>query len=179
MIPVPQTSAPGRRTPVDGRTLRTVCGNFATGVTVITSGRADESAGTTVNSFTSVSLDPPLVLVCLHENSRLLPVVRNSGGFVVNLLTQRQEPVAWAFAGRRTARLEEVPHTRTDGGLPVLQGALTHLECRLSAQYDGGDHTILLGEVVGLAAPAADVDPLIFYQGAMRGLAGPPVPSTT
>nr|WP_223183838.1 MULTISPECIES: flavin reductase family protein [unclassified Streptomyces] len=159
--------------------MRTVCGNFATGVTVITSGRADgEGAGTTVNSFASVSLDPPLVLVCLHENSRLLPVVRDSGGFVVNLLARQQEPVAWAFAGRRTARLEEVPHTRTGGGLPVLQGALAHLECRLSAQYEGGDHTILLGEVVGLAAPAADVDPLIFYRGAMRGLGEPSVPGT-
>lgn len=83
--------------------LRTVCGNFATGVTVITSGSGETAAGATVNSFTSVSLDPPLVLICLHENSRLLPVVQESGGFVVNFLTHQQEPVAWAFAGPQTA----------------------------------------------------------------------------
>ncbi|MEU9857931.1 flavin reductase family protein [Streptomyces sp. NPDC047974] len=162
--------------PIEGRQLRTVCGNFATGVTVITSGLGDEGAGATVNSFTSVSLDPPLVLICLHENSRLLPVIRSSGGFVVNLLTLRQAPVAWAFAGRATARLDETPHHRTGNGLPVLDEALGHLECRVAAEYDGGDHTILLGEVVGLAAPAEEEEPLVFFQGSMREL-GEPVAS--
>lgn len=172
MIPVSQ-AIPEQLGPVDGRALRTVCGHFATGVTVITSGSGQSAAGATVNSFTSVSLDPALVLICLHDNSRLLPVVQESGGFVVNFLTQRQEPVAWAFAGRRTARIEEVPHHHGSvHGLPVLSEAMAHLECRLAAEYDGGDHTILLGEVVGLGAPTEQEDPLIFFQGAMRELGG-------
>ncbi|MEV0741821.1 flavin reductase family protein [Streptomyces sp. NPDC050549] len=169
MTSVPRVT-PRPRTPIDGRTLRTVCGNFATGVTVITSGSGDDSGGTTVNSFTSVSLDPPLVLICLHENSRLLPVIRSSGGFVVNLLTRQQESVAWAFAGRHTARIDEVPHRRSETGLPVLGDALAHLECRLTTEHDGGDHSILLGEVVGLRAPDEGQHPLVFFQGSMRGL---------
>ncbi|MEU6219580.1 flavin reductase family protein [Streptomyces sp. NPDC047022] len=159
-----------RHTPIDGRALRTACGYFATGVTVITSGNGVEDAGTTVNSFTSVSLEPPLVLICLHEKSRLLPVVQDARGFVVNFLTKQQESVAWAFSGRQTARLEEIPHHRSAHGLPVLSEALAHLECRLSAEYDGGDHSILLGEVVGLGTPESEEHPLIFFQGAMREL---------
>jgi 3-hydroxy-9,10-secoandrosta-1,3,5(10)-triene-9,17-dione monooxygenase reductase component len=93
-----------------------VCGNFPTGVTVITSGSGQEEAcGTTVNSFTSVSLEPPLVLICLHRASRLLPVVQESGGFVVNFLTRHQQSLAWAFAGRapRPADLLPGQHART------------------------------------------------------------------
>ncbi|MFE2286506.1 flavin reductase family protein [Streptomyces sp. NPDC059443] len=165
-----QSATTEDRAPVAGRALRDVCGHFATGVTVITSGDGQDTAGTTVNSFTSVSLDPPLVLVCLHQNSRLLPVVQDSGGFVVNFLTQQQQEIAWAFAGRESARFEEVPHHRTEAGLPVLSEALAFLDCRLIAEYDGGDHAILLGEVVELGAPAAEEDPLIFFQGSMREL---------
>lgn len=171
MIPV--QSAPTKDpAPVDGRALRDVCGNFATGVTVITSGDGQDASGTTVNSFTSVSLEPPLVLICLHRASRLLPVVQESGGFVVNFLTQHQQRVAWAFAGRASARMDEVVHHRSAAGLPVLSEALAFLDCRLITEYDGGDHAILLGEVVGLGAPAAEEDPLIFFQGSMRELDG-------
>ncbi|MFJ1752871.1 flavin reductase family protein [Kitasatospora sp. NPDC088134] len=159
------------RPEIDGAALRQVCGHFATGVTVITAGDAEGAAGTTVNSFTSVSLEPPLVLICLHENSRLLPVVQRSQGFTVNFLTHQQERLAWAFAGKQTARLDEVDHHRAPSGQPVLNGALAHLECRLAAEYDGGDHSILLGEVVGLASAEEPEAPLIFFQGAMRGLA--------
>ncbi|MFF8280738.1 flavin reductase family protein [Streptomyces lateritius] len=169
MIPV-QSATSRNQAPVDGRALRDVCGKFATGVTVITSGTGQDAAGTTVNSFTSVSLDPPLVLICLHRNSRLLPVVHRSGGFVVNVLTQQQRGPAWAFAGRESARIEDVPHHRSEAGLPVLSEALAFLDCRLIAEYDGGDHAILLGEVAELGAPAADEEPLIFFQGAMREL---------
>jgi flavin reductase (DIM6/NTAB) family NADH-FMN oxidoreductase RutF len=172
-ISLKQTTPPGRR-PVDGRALRDTCGSFATGVTVITTGGPGDSAGTTVNSFTSVSLDPPLVLFCLHRQSRLRPALKDSGGFVVNFLTRQQERLAWAFAGRASASVEEVPHHRTAAGLPVLSEALAFLGCRLIAEYDGGDHSILLGEVVELGAPAHEQDPLVFYQGAMRVLEGRP-----
>jgi 3-hydroxy-9,10-secoandrosta-1,3,5(10)-triene-9,17-dione monooxygenase reductase component len=171
VIPV-QSATTKNPAPVDGRALRDVCGSFATGVTVITSGTGQEASGTTVNSFTSVSLEPPLVLVCLHRASRLLPVVQESGGFVVNFLTQQQQSVAWAFAGRESARMDEVAHHRSEAGLPVLSRALAYLDCRLIAEYDGGDHAILLGEVAELGAPAVEEDPLIFFQGTMRELDG-------
>jgi flavin reductase (DIM6/NTAB) family NADH-FMN oxidoreductase RutF len=155
---------------IDATALRRVCAHFATGVTVITSGRHDGSAATTVNSFTSVSLDPPLVLFCLHPRSRLHPVVRESSGFVVNFLTRRQERLASDFAGRASARIEHVEHHRARNGLPVLGNALAFLVCDLRHEYEGGDHTIFVGEVRELGAPRRSEDPLIFYQGAMRAL---------
>ncbi|WP_225851227.1 flavin reductase [Streptomyces sp. HPF1205] len=156
------------RLPVDGRGLRQTSGRFATGVCVITTGTGDAAAGTTVNSFTSVSLDPPLVLFCLHRDSRLGPVLRRSGGFVVNFLTNRQQGLAWTFASRGSARLEDVPHRRTREDLPVLEGVLGHLVCRLVTEYEGGDHVIVLGEVVEHSAAASEEQPLIFYRGVMH-----------
>jgi flavin reductase (DIM6/NTAB) family NADH-FMN oxidoreductase RutF len=156
--------------PIDPRALRRACAHFATGVTVITAGSAEESAGTTVNSFTSVSLDPPLVLFCLHRSSRLGPVVRRSGGFVVNFLTRRQERLASAFAGRDSARVQDVRHHRSSRGLPILSDALAYLACTLTAEHDGGDHTIVVGQVAQLDAPGMHEDPLIFYRGSMRAL---------
>ncbi|WP_328881289.1 flavin reductase family protein [Streptomyces sp. NBC_00299] len=173
MIPVQPLSQHGRQLsqpPVDGRALRTVCGNFATGVTVITTGGPEDGAATTVNSFTSVSLEPPLVLFCLHRQSRLRPALQRSGGFVVNFLTRSQAGLAWKFAGRESARLAEVPHHRSTSGLPVLTEALAFLECRLADEYDGGDHAILLGEVTALGTSTEETDPLVFYKGAMRVL---------
>ncbi|MER5375572.1 flavin reductase family protein [Streptomyces sp. NPDC002553] len=156
--------------PVDGRALRTVCGNFATGVTVITTGGPEGSAATTVNSFTSVSLQPPLVLFCLHRQSRLRPVLQRSRGFVVNFLTHSQAGLAWKFSGRESARLADVPHHRSANGLPVLTDALAFLECRLAEEYDGGDHAIVVGEVTALGSSGEEADPLVFYKGAMRVL---------
>jgi 3-hydroxy-9,10-secoandrosta-1,3,5(10)-triene-9,17-dione monooxygenase reductase component len=180
-MPVPFSSAPSvphPRPAVDGKALREACSVFATGVTVITAatGVPGAAEGTTVNSFTSVSLDPPLVLFCLHRNSRLGPVLREAGGFVVNFLAHRQQELAWAFSGRDSARMGDVPHHRTPEGLPVLTDALAHLVCRLNAEYDGGDHLIVVGEVVELGMPGREPDtvdvPLIFYRGAMHTLPG-------
>ncbi|WP_329136813.1 flavin reductase family protein [Streptomyces sp. NBC_01476] len=158
------------RLPVDSTALREACGAFATGVTVITTGAPGDSAGTTVNSFTSVSLEPPLVLFCLHRDSRLAPVLRRSGGFVVNFLTHRQQELAWAFAGRETARLEDAPHERTAEGLPILQEALGFLVCRLVDEYGGGDHSIVVGEVLEVGAHRRDEEPLVFFRGSMHVL---------
>lgn len=162
-VPAPVTAPPA----VEALALRTICSLFVTGVTVITSGVAGRSAGTTVNSFTSVSLEPPLVLFCLHRQSRLLEVARESERFVVNFLSGRQEQLARAFAGRKTAQLEDFAHRRTDDGMPVLDNALAYLSCRLVDEMDGGDHTILLGEVVGLGAAPRHTEPLVFFRGTM------------
>ncbi|SEK86445.1 flavin reductase family protein [Streptacidiphilus jiangxiensis] len=155
---------------VDGRTLRSVCGLFVTGVTVITSGAGDTATGTTVNSFTSVSLDPPLVLFCLHRDSRLRSVVEQSQAFAVNFLSSRQEQLALSFAGAQTADFGGVRHQGSATGVPVLSEALAYLSCRLVNEFDGGDHAIYLGEVVELGLPQRHHDPLIFFRGSLGAL---------
>ncbi|RPK83861.1 flavin reductase family protein [Streptomyces sp. ADI98-10] len=156
--------------PVETELLRAVCGHFVTGVTVITSGRGEQAAGTTVNSFTSVSLDPPLVLFCLHHKSRLRDVVEDSQAYAVNFLAAQHEPLARAFAGRSTASLQEVPHRPSATGVPVLSDALAYLSCRLVNTFEGGDHTVFVGEVVDLDVPERDRRPLVFFRGAMGAL---------
>ncbi|WP_188282459.1 flavin reductase family protein [Streptomyces sp. CBMA29] len=156
--------------PVDGRSLRTVCGMFVTGVTVITSGEDGNAEGTTVNSFTSVSLDPPLVLFCLHNESRLRSVVQESGKFVVNFLQGQQESVARAFAGKGTAEIHDVANHPSVTGVPVLSEALAFLSCQLVEEFDGGDHTIFLGRVVELGVPRQHQEPLVFFRGWLGAL---------
>jgi flavin reductase (DIM6/NTAB) family NADH-FMN oxidoreductase RutF len=150
--------------------LRRVCGLFVTGVTVITTGVAGRAAGATVNSFTSVSLEPPLVLFCLHERSRLHGGLAESGAFAVNFLGGRQEPVARAFAGRQTAVFHDVEHHLSAPGVPVLSDALAYLACRIVGRFAGGDHAIILGEVVELGEPRRHREPLIFFEGAFGAL---------
>jgi 3-hydroxy-9,10-secoandrosta-1,3,5(10)-triene-9,17-dione monooxygenase reductase component len=156
--------------PVEGRLLRNVCGLFVTGVTVITSGEEGHSEGTTVNSFTSVSLDPPLVLFCLHKESRLRAVIDEAGSFVVNFLSGPQEPLARAFAGKDTSAVKDVPHHHSTDGMPVLSEALAFLACRLENEFDGGDHTIFVGRVVELGVPREHQEPLIFFRGSLGAL---------
>ena len=160
--------------PIEAAALRKVCGHFATGVTVITSGTGERASGTTVNSFTSVSLAPPLVLFCLHKESRLRALVDEYGTFVVNLLARPQERIAWAFAGRETALIRDVPHDVTSSGLPILAGALAFLGCRTVNEIDGGDHCIYLGHVEELGVLKSAQEPLIFFRGLMGALADDP-----
>lgn len=174
MSPTQQSTqrTPRRDRPIEGKELRRLCGNFATGVTVVTAGGPGESVGVTANSFSSVSLDPPLVLFCLHRKSRVRPVLERSGRFAVNFLAYEQEPMAWMFAGRDSALIEDVPHHRDGAGTPVFDEALAFLSCRVVAEHDGGDHTIVVGEVVDLGESAVDRRPLIFHRGLMRTLGG-------
>jgi flavin reductase (DIM6/NTAB) family NADH-FMN oxidoreductase RutF len=168
------TSARHDAVPVEGNLLRRVCGLFVTGVTVITTGRGDDAAGTTVNSFTSVSLDPPLVLFCLHNRSRLLPIVQRCQAYSVNLLAGRHERIARAFAGKDTAAIDHVAHHDSATGVPVLSDALAYLACRLVNAFDGGDHTIFLGEVVEVGLPRLSQEPLIFFRGSLSALGDEP-----
>jgi 3-hydroxy-9,10-secoandrosta-1,3,5(10)-triene-9,17-dione monooxygenase reductase component len=165
-----ETARPGY---VDPKTLRTVCGQFVTGVTVVTTTLAGESAGTTVNSFTSVSLAPPLVLFCLHKAARFGGLVHESGSFVVNFLAGRQERVARAFAARETAQFHDLPHHGSEAGGPVLHDALAYLSCRTVSEFDGGDHTIFLGQVIRLGVQRHQDEPLVFFRGSMGRLEPP------
>lgn len=157
---------------IDARRFRDTAGAFATGVTVVTAAGPDGPAGLTTNAFASLSLDPPLVLVCFDNASRTLPVVREAGRFAVNVLRAGQEDVAAVFASRRVAadKFAEVTHAEADG-LPVLDGALAWLACDLREVLPGGDHTIGVGAVTAMDADASG-EPLVFFRGQYVDLKG-------
>ncbi|WP_028062998.1 flavin reductase family protein [Solirubrobacter soli] len=143
--------------------LRRAMGHFATGVTIVTAAGSDgRRHGSTANAVASVSLEPPLVLVCLREQSLTLAALLDSGRFAVNVLHQRQRELAQRFA-RRGATWDDVAHR--DG---LLDGALATLECEVHDVADGGDHQIVVGRV--LAVEHRDEPPLLFFRGAYTEL---------
>ncbi len=149
----------------DAARFRQVLGHFCTGVTVLTAVDDAGPVGFTVQSFTSVSLDPPLVSVCPARRSASWPRMRSAGAFCANVLADDQEALGRVFAASghdRFAGLGWRPSPAT--GSPVLDGALAWVDCRLHAEHDGGDHLIVVARVVDLAmgAPGA---PLLFYRG--------------
>jgi len=158
---------------MDGNLFRSVMGSFATGVTIVTTRDAeDNSYAVTVNSFTSLSLNPPLVLFCLDNLLAGLQIFLDSRRFAINILSQDQETVSHDCATRGSDRSEWL----TDGGvfgLPVVKNPLALIECELLETYPGGDHTILIGEVQHLSlSPKIDEDqPLLYYRGRYLELA--------
>jgi len=155
---------------VDPRELRSCLGHFATGVTVITcAGGADNGDaphGATVNAFSAVSLDPPLVLVSLDRKSRACSYL-DGKPFTVNVLTEPQDDVALHFAGRPMSREPDWEPVAA-GRAPRLRGSLAWLACDPWRSYDGGDHVLYLGEVREFACRTED--PLVFYRGSFRHL---------
>lgn len=155
----------------DAKVLRRAFGAFATGVTVVTVG-GSVAHGMTANSFTSVSLDPPLVLVCVDREAVMHANLSAAGCFGVSVLAADQEDVARYFANRRRplgmAQFESVAwHAGQLTAAPLIDGAAAHFECGLWQAYDGGDHTIFLGQVLSLdRRPDADV--LVFHNGAFH-----------
>jgi hypothetical protein len=146
------------------RQLRDAFGEFATGVTVVTAVRPDgEPVGVTANSFSSVSLEPPLLLWCLASGSSGVPAFAPGAPFAVHVLAHEQRDLALHFARRIPDKFVDEPYTRRGHEPPHLEGALCRLECRVTAVYPGGDHLIVVGEVLALARePGA---PLAFYAG--------------
>jgi flavin reductase len=163
-----QAGRDGGESPAARAPLRTVLGHFATGVTVLAAG-GDAPAGMTANSFTSVSLSPPLVLVCVKRTAAIHQTVLDSGSFALSVLAGPQEEVARYFAdhsrprGRREFDIvgwSPAPNT----GAPVIYGALAWIECELTETYDGGDHSIFLGAVLA-SGHEPTRDALLFYGG--------------
>jgi 3-hydroxy-9,10-secoandrosta-1,3,5(10)-triene-9,17-dione monooxygenase reductase component len=148
----------------DSASFRTVLGHFATGVTVVTAMDGDEPVGVAANAFTSVSLDPPLVLFCVARDSSTWPRIERSGHFTVNILGEHQEDVCRTFATRGVDRFSEVDWHVGTGGSPVLHGVLAYIDCELWATYDGGDHVIVVGRVLDLGI-TDDARPLVFFRG--------------
>jgi len=154
----------GRVAAVDSAAFRDVCGRFATGVAVVTSSGADGPSGLTANAVASLSLEPPLILVCFDLASRTLPAVRTSGRFAVQFLAHDQEDLAARFASKLPEREKFDDIAWSDrAGVPVLEGTLGGLACELRDVFPGGDHLIATGEAVDAWTAAGE--PLLFYRG--------------
>lgn len=147
------------------RRLRTALGQFATGVTAIMTRDAGGAlVGLTANSFTAVSLDPPMVLWSLRRAARCYEAFRCCDHFVINVLAQDQLGIAQQFSQTGTDRFAGVSWSPSPtSGLPVIDGASAWFECRMANAYDAGDHTIFVGDVLGFAH--AERAPLVFHAG--------------
>lgn len=144
--------------------FRNVLGRFPSGVTVVTSLAADgKDHGMTVSAFCSVSLSPPLVLICIEKTASAHPTLTTCDSFVVNILSADQEQAARRFAIVDIDRFEGVGYSRTQKGIAVLDGVVAVIECRRSSLYEGGDHTVIIGEVE--SARAENSKPLLYYRG--------------
>ncbi|MDQ0455841.1 flavin reductase family protein [Rhizobium paknamense] len=148
--------------PDNARGFRDALGAFATGVTIVTARGPDGPVGMTANSFTSVSLDPPLVLWSVARQSSRYPVFRSAAHFAIHVLGEGQQDLALAFA-RSSFGFEGVDWQENDHGVPLLSGSLACFECRLHAAHEAGDHTILIGEVLRVTQGGGA--PLCFSQG--------------
>ncbi|SDZ80229.1 flavin reductase family protein [Rubrimonas cliftonensis] len=154
---------------LDGAMLRRALGGFATGVTVTTAlGPDGRPAGFTANSFTSVSLEPPLVLVCLGRGAASYPVFAQADGFAVNVLSADQQEVARVFATRGADKFASVAWGPRETGAPVFRGVAAWFDCRMRERIDAGDHVIVIGEVIGFGRAAAA--PLLYCGGRFAAL---------
>ena len=149
--------------------FRSALAAYPTGVTVVTAPGPNGPSGATANSVTSLSLDPPLMLACLDRGSRTLTSVRASGRFGVNALAAGQEDLAHRFAGKdpEPAKWDGVEWSESQG-MPRLVGALLWVACELREEIEGGDHLILIGDVI--AAESREAAPLLFHRGDYRDL---------
>ena len=155
-------------TTVSSELFRRVMGSFPTGVTVLTVEREPGQVhGMTANSFTSVSLDPLLILVCVDQNARLLSYLKAQGRFGVSILKDTQQQISELFAKPQQDPAEEemlgVRFKWTDTGIPLLEDALAHVACNVVAQHMSGDHTIFVGEVESMELKVGE--PLLYYRG--------------
>lgn len=148
---------------VDQTVFRDVAGHFATGVTVITSTDGEAPAGTTASAVASLSMDPPMMLICLNRTSATHDVVANSRVFGVNILAQNQAGTAMQFARKGTDKFAGVDWTEAAGKVPWIDGALASIACRVVDTAAGGTHTVFMGEV--LDAEAFPGEPLTYYRG--------------
>ncbi len=158
---------------VTAEEFRHAMGHFATGVAVVTSLDADGlPVGTTASAVTSLSLDPPLILVCFDLGSLTLHAIRGHGAFVVNVLTAEQRQLSVNFARRGVAAAwHGVRHRHGPTGAPRLDGVLAVLECTVEHRLPGGDHEIVVGRVRHIQTSSSPAAPLVFYRGGYTSLA--------
>lgn len=153
----------------NARLFRDALGKFATGVCVVTTRLADQAPfGMTINSFSSVSLDPPMVLWSLAKTSTYFDSVMSADLYTINILSDEQKALSKKYSGKD--RVLDVDHTDLDQAeFPVIKGALAHFSCQVAHRYEGGDHIIIVGKVVNFSSAEAG-EPLVFYTGDYRSL---------
>ncbi len=155
---------------IDGNQFRQVMGHFATGITVITThDGGGKLFGLTANAFSSVSLEPPLCLVCVAKNAESYPAFAASGVFTVNFLGQTQESLSRRFSKSGGDKFEAVGYRIGSNGCPILDEVLAHVECTISQSVEAGDHTIHLGQVREMAMDH-EAEPLLYFRGGYRNL---------
>ncbi len=156
--------------PVSQEAFRSALSRWASGVTIVTSRDGDEVRGMTVSAFSSVSLDPPLVLVCADRSSDTRRVIDRSGVFAVHVLGREQRTLSALFAdkSREAERFRDLPFETATTGAPILAGALVALDCRVVARHEAGDHLIYVGRVEAIRQ--GEGEPLLYYRGRYCGL---------
>jgi 3-hydroxy-9,10-secoandrosta-1,3,5(10)-triene-9,17-dione monooxygenase reductase component len=148
---------------IDQARFRTVLGHLPTGVTIITAHGEDGPIGMAVNSVTSVSLEPPLILFCPAKSSTTWPQIRSAGAFCINVMAGHHAAVTRRFAAKGTDRFTDVAHEGRATG-PAFTDAVAWIECELGDEHDAGDHTIVVARVVAIEA-VSGVEPLVFFAG--------------
>ncbi|WP_139006926.1 flavin reductase family protein [Arthrobacter crystallopoietes] len=157
------TTATTKRRHVDQSIFRNTIGHFTSGVAVITTQRAGERFGVTASAISSLSMDPPMLLVCLNRKLATADAISGSGAFAVNILAEDQSGLATQFATRHPDKFRGVPVTDSEVGVPILAGALAHLECRVMKRSDVATHTVFIAEVQ--EAKANPGSPLVYFRG--------------
>lgn len=157
---------------IDQQEFRNTLGQFATGVVVATGCLEGEPAGFAAQSFTSLSLDPPLVMLCPAKTSDSWPKLRESGSFCINILGEDQKAVSDLFAQTGIDKFAELSWQPGETGSPVLAGVLAFIDCELAEEHDGGDHSIVIGRVRDLGIFDQERPPLLFCRGAYGKFAG-------
>lgn len=156
--------------PVSSADFRSALSRFASGVTVVTTkDAAGKRFGITVSAFCSVSLDPPLVLICIEKTTGSHHAFEQSGRFTVNILASNEPHVSDHFASLIEDKFAGIEHAVDEHGVPILQGSLATLQCRLFKTLDGGDHSIFIGEVEHVIV--RDADPLVYFKGSYHTVA--------
>lgn len=139
-------------------------GNYPTGVTIVTTSDTEGNhCGLTVNSFASVSIDPLMVLWCLDKRSSSLKTFSNSSKFAVHILSQDQEELCWAFAGKDSERFSKANWCLSKDNLPILSGSLGVMECKMIHQIEAGDHYVFIGEIINLDVNK-DKEPMLYFR---------------
>lgn len=154
---------------IEVQELRRVMGHFATGVTVITTKDKDGAPqGLTANAFMSLSLNPPLVIISVDKGATCYNCFATGNGYTVNFLSENQEEVSKRFATKGIDKFAGLGWREGENGAAIIDGALGHVECRITQAYDGGDHTIVVGEILNAAANGER--PLLFFKGKYQKL---------
>lgn len=151
---------------MDDARFKEALSHFASGVTVVTTEHDGTPYGMTVASFASVSLHPPLVLICVEKAVKTHDAIRNAGRFGVSILAQAQADVSGKFASKAEDKFAGINTRRGEHGFPLIDGAICTLECRVHSELPGGDHTIFVGEV--LDSSTSDGPPLVYYRSSYR-----------